>query len=166
LVADLHRVSAVGVPDRLVDRCTEMFERIGLRQARPEVRAHVPDAMWEGAVRDCRALLSAAPREVVLHGDLHLGNVLDGGARGPMVIDPKLCVGDPCFDLVDYVVADGGPAAMRGRAAALAPLVGIPLDHLLRWSRVNAVVSAVSRTAWSGPDERTRTLLSFATLGV
>nr|WP_225882432.1 aminoglycoside phosphotransferase family protein [Streptomyces aureocirculatus] len=37
----------------------------------------------------------------LLHGDLHLGNVLDGGQRGLMAIDPKACAGDPCFDAVD-----------------------------------------------------------------
>jgi streptomycin 6-kinase len=42
---------------------------------------------------------------VLLHGDLHLGNVLDGGpSRGLVAIDPKACLGDPCFDAVDYVV--------------------------------------------------------------
>lgn len=163
LVADLHRASTGGVPQRLTYRCAEMIERIGARQSRPHVRAHVPDTMWEGAVGECLALLAVPPREVLLHGDLHLGNVLDGGARGLVVIDPKLCVGDPCFDVVDYVIADGGPAQMHARAVALARLVGIDLGHLLRWSRVNAVVTAVSRTAWSGPDERTRTLLAFAT---
>lgn len=162
LLSDLHALPVDGVQDRLVDRCEEMVERIGRRQARPQVRQHVNDATWEAAVRECRALLHTPAREVVLHGDLHLGNVLHDDRRGLAVIDPKLCVGDPCFDLVDYVVADGGPEQMRARAAALAPLVDLPTEHVLRWSRVNAVVTAVSRTAWAGPDERTRTLLQFA----
>ncbi len=162
LLTDLHSLPAEGVRDRLADRCEEMVERIGERQARPEVRAHVSGPTWAAAVRECRALLRTPAREVVLHGDLHLGNVLHDDRRGLAVIDPKLCVGDPCFDLVDYVVADGGPDRMRARAAVLAPLVDLPLEHVLRWSRVNAVVTAVSRTAWSGPDERTRTLLRFA----
>jgi streptomycin 6-kinase len=38
--------------------------------------------------------LSATPwPTALLHGDLHLGNVLDGGPRG---IDPKASVGDRC----------------------------------------------------------------------
>ncbi|WP_186763142.1 aminoglycoside phosphotransferase family protein [Lentzea tibetensis] len=41
----------------------------------------------------------------LLHGDLHLGNVLDGGDRGPIAIDPRPCIGDPAVDAVDMVYA-------------------------------------------------------------
>lgn len=52
-----------------------------------------------------RRLLDTQASIVLLHGDLHLGNVLDGGpSRGLVAIDPKACLGDPCFDAVDYVV--------------------------------------------------------------
>jgi hypothetical protein len=46
-------------------------------------------------------LLDTQTTTVLLHGDLHLGNALDGGpSRGLIAIDPKACVGDPCFDAV------------------------------------------------------------------
>ncbi|MEU4443780.1 aminoglycoside phosphotransferase family protein [Actinosynnema sp. NPDC050801] len=44
-------------------------------------------------------------RATMLHGDLHLGNVLDAGPRGLVAIDPRPCVGDPAVDAVDLAYA-------------------------------------------------------------
>jgi streptomycin 6-kinase len=41
----------------------------------------------------------------LLHGDLHQNNVLDGGERGAIAIDPRPCFGDPASDAVDMVYA-------------------------------------------------------------
>lgn len=43
-------------------------------------------------------LLSSSHDAVVLHGDLHHGNILDFGTRGWLVIDPKGLVGERGFD--------------------------------------------------------------------
>ncbi|GAA3884484.1 aminoglycoside phosphotransferase family protein [Saccharothrix violaceirubra] len=40
----------------------------------------------------------------LLHGDLHLGNVLRSD-RGLVAIDPRATVGDPAFDAVDFAYA-------------------------------------------------------------
>ncbi|WP_192796674.1 aminoglycoside phosphotransferase family protein [Serinicoccus kebangsaanensis] len=165
LLGDLHGTAAAGVDGTLAARCEEMIDRIGARQQLPSVRAEVPDTLWQRAVADCRELLRQGPDPVVIHGDLHLGNVLDGGSRGLVAIDPKLCLGDPCFDMVDFVIADGDPAAMRARADELAVLVGIDPDHLHRWTRVNAVVTAISSITWDGPTGRSTALLELAAGG-
>lgn len=162
LLRDLHGTSPSGVRDVLADRCEEMFERIGERRSRPQVRPHVPDALWQRAVQECRQLLRDDREDAVIHGDLHLGNVLHGAERGLVVIDPKLCVGDRCFDMVDFVVVDGAPSQMVARARELASLVDLDPDRLLAWSRVNAVVTAVSRITWHGPGPRTDALLALA----
>ncbi len=48
------------------------------------------------------AALLRDPREiVVLHGDLHHGNVLDFGARGWLAVDPNPCVGERGFDFAN-----------------------------------------------------------------
>lgn len=39
---------------------------------------------------------------VLLHGDMHPGNVLQG-PHGPVAIDPRACVGDPAVDWLDFV---------------------------------------------------------------
>lgn len=43
-------------------------------------------------------LLSSPHDAVVLHGDLHHGNILDFGTRGWLAIDPKGLVGERGFD--------------------------------------------------------------------
>lgn len=43
-------------------------------------------------------LLSSPQNEVVLHGDLHHGNILDFGTKGWLAIDPKGLVGERGFD--------------------------------------------------------------------
>lgn len=42
---------------------------------------------------------------VVLHGDIHHGNVLDGGERGWRAIDPKGLLGERTFDFVNILLA-------------------------------------------------------------
>lgn len=163
LLRDLHGTRRTGVAETLDDRCAEMLDRIGRRQQRPHVREHVQDPLWERTVQSCLDLLQTDQAPVVIHGDLHLGNVLDGGERGLVVIDPKLCVGDPCFDMVDYVIAHGDASQMIDRARELSRHTGTDLDRLLAWTRVNAVVTTVSLLSWDAPGERSQELLSLAT---
>lgn len=167
LLEDLHSTRADSttqhvVTDVLRQRCEDMFRRIGERQATERVSGHISRETWGRAVRECLALLETDREQVVIHGDLHLGNVLRSQDRGLVVIDPKLCVGDRCFDMVDFVVTAGTADQMTARALELAPLVDVEPERLLRWSRVNAVVTGISRTFGSGPDGWTRTLLEFA----
>ncbi|MFD1146975.1 aminoglycoside phosphotransferase family protein [Saccharothrix hoggarensis] len=145
LVASLHGVRRPeGDWLDLRDRCEEFFARIGRRLADPAVAAHVGERDWDRALTRCRALLDAQPR-VLLHGDLHLGNVLDGGARGLVAIDPRACVGDPCFDIVDYVLDAAGRDGVAARVERVAAAAGLDADRLHAWSRALAPVIAVSR---------------------
>ncbi|WP_191089917.1 aminoglycoside phosphotransferase family protein [Nesterenkonia ebinurensis] len=164
LLHDLHAATAEGVTDLLDDRCEEMFERIGQRQRNPAVRERVPDIVWEETVDLCRELLGSNAEKVVIHGDLHLGNVLASDEHGLVAIDPKLCLGDPCFDMVDFAMVEGGPAEIAFRAGQLAEAVGVDRSRMLAWSKVNAVITSISRLTFYGPEERSRDLLTFAAL--
>lgn len=77
------------------------------------------------ATRD-RALALAddpAAPHVLLHGDLHPGNVIDAGPpRGLVAIDPRPCAGDPAFDAVDFPELAHLPRVAAWREA-LAPLL-------------------------------------------
>jgi streptomycin 6-kinase len=72
-----------------------------------------------------RALLVEQREPVVLHGDFHHGNVLDGRARGWLVIDPKALVGERSFEYAnlfrnpDLEIALA-PGLMRRRARIVA----------------------------------------------
>ncbi|WP_343034490.1 aminoglycoside phosphotransferase family protein [Amycolatopsis anabasis] len=102
---------------------------------------------WQRTIRRCETLLDTQASPVLLHGDPHLGNVLDGGpSRGLVAIDPKACTGDPCFDVVDYVVAGAGQEGVEARCQRVATACGLDGDRLYAWSQVIAPMAA-SRTS-------------------
>jgi streptomycin 6-kinase len=149
------------LPD-LRAQCEGFFDRIGRRVAEPEVGRWVSAAdVARGAIR-CEALLSTETTRVLLHGDLHLANVLDGGVldggvlgggvldggalRRLVAIDPRACVGDPCFDAVDYLLDGAGRDGADGidaRCAALAAASGLDAGRLHDWCRAVAPIVAI-----------------------
>lgn len=158
LVAALHTVPTGGGPWQFLRaRCEEAYTRIGRRLAEPAVAAHVSEQTWTRALDRCRALLGTQP-QVLLHGDLHLGNVL-GGGEVLMAIDPRPCVGDPCFDVVDYALAGAGREGVAERATAVAEAASLDPDRLHAWCRALAPMIAIAYL----DDEAARTeLLTLA----
>ncbi|GAA3462952.1 phosphotransferase [Saccharothrix longispora] len=158
LAADLHGVPIpAGTWPDLRDRCEEAFTRVGRRLTDPAVAAHVTPESWDRARTRCRALLDSRPR-VLLHGDLHLGNVLVG-PRGLVAIDPRPCVGDPCFDVVDYVLDGARHEGVTARAAEVAAAASLDPGRLHAWARALAPMIALAHL----DDEAARTeLLNLA----
>lgn len=120
---------------------------------------------FERCRRAALALAESGPAMLV-HGDLHAGNVLDAGARGLFAIDPRPAVGDPDFDAVDWVFdAVTSEAAAEERIRELA--AGVPGSDPVRlrgWCRATAVLIAGPRVARGIDDPHTRVLLRFAAL--
>ncbi|WUG43283.1 aminoglycoside phosphotransferase family protein [Kitasatospora sp. NBC_00458] len=111
----------------------------------------VPAELWKPA----RELATGGPRALV-HGDLHPANVLLG-PDGPVAIDPRPCLGDPDFDLVDWVL-DGvtDAAALASRVDGLAALVpGADPGRVLAWCRAVAVLIAAPRVVAGRRDAET-----------
>jgi streptomycin 6-kinase len=100
------------------------------------------------------AELLAEPQDVcVLHGDLHHGNVLDGGARGFLAVDPKRLHGERGFDFANLFCNPGADVALApGRLARQLGVVAKAADleprRLLRWIAAYAGLSA----AWHVED--------------
>lgn len=72
----------------------------------------------------------------IVHGDLHPGNVLDGGpGRGAVAIDPRPSVGDPAFDLADWVTLPlmGGGTLEDGFDAIAPHLPGFDAERVRAW---------------------------------
>jgi streptomycin 6-kinase len=111
-------------------------------------RADRPGVLGEAA-RTARRLL-AEPREVVvLHGDLHHGNILDGGERGWLAIDPKRLIGERGFDFANVIrnpfelgIATA-PERFRAQADIIADTAAIERKRLLEWTLAFAGLSAV-----------------------
>jgi len=150
-------------PWTLRGRFEESFDRIGKRLTEPAISARIGEDAWQRAIERCESLLSTQDRIVLLHGDLHLGNVLDGGAtRGLVAIDPKACVGDPCFDAVDYVVAGAGHEGVEARCRLVADACELDGDRLYAWGRVVAPMFAIAHLSYGGPAQALDELLALA----
>lgn len=164
LLAALHGVAPPPLPTRVLrGRCEEAFARVGRRLSEPAISARIDVTVWNRAIQRCEQLLNTEATTVLLHGDLHLGNVLDGGAeRGLMAIDPKACVGDPCFDAVDYVVAGAGQEGVETRCARVAAACALDGDRLHAWSQVIAPFAAIAHLGNGGANQVIDELLALA----
>jgi streptomycin 6-kinase len=118
------------------------------------------------AAATARELLAKPSEVVVLHGDIHHGNVLDFPPRGWLAIDPKGLVGERYFDFANlFCNPDLGTATAPGRlarqAAVVAETAGLDRSRLLGWILAWAGLSA----AWHLEDgEPAETALSVARL--
>jgi streptomycin 6-kinase len=95
----------------------------------------------ERAVELLASLPSSASAQVLLHQDLHPGNVLSSGREPWLVIDPKPVVGDPAFDPVQLLVQEGGriaepppPAEIHDRLEVLGDALGIDGTRIALWT--------------------------------
>jgi streptomycin 6-kinase len=153
-----------GLPS-LADRVEFLFALAGRRStAAGTDRAAPPPLLSGGLARALDLARSPAPTGLV-HGDLHPGNVLRAHGRGVVAIDPRPCVGDRHFDLVDWVltpdVADGD--SLRRRLAALeARVPGVDAARLRDWVVALAGLVAVPLLRSDGESQRARFLVELA----
>jgi streptomycin 6-kinase len=169
LIGGLHRSRAPGVADGVVSlaaRVEFLFEHWVERHGRAGdvvTRAVPVDRLRRGHGL-ARGLAADAGVPVLLHGDLHPGNVLDGGAgRGLVAIDPRPCVGDAAFDVVDWVfwaVDDSGAWEPRSRDLALA--LGLDHERLWAWCAAFAAMLAAAKAARGASAEQVAALLALA----
>jgi streptomycin 6-kinase len=101
------------------------------------------------AATTARALFTEPSETVVLHGDVHHGNVLDFDPRGWLVVDPKGLLGERTFDFVNLLRnPDEETALAPGRfarqATVIAEAAGLDWVRLLQWTLAFAGLS----TAW------------------
>ena len=93
------------------------------------------------------ALLDTPQDVRPLHGDIHHGNVLHGGKRGWLAIDPKGILGERGYDYANIFFNPSTEfAAQPGRLARqsrlVAELAGLEHTRLLRWVAAYAGLSA------------------------
>ncbi len=96
------------------------------------------------------ALNDPSAKQVLLHGDLHHGNILSSTRSGWLAIDPKGVVGPPVAEtgplLLNALPSDLNLPETRqilaSRSAQLAEALGIQRDLLRAWAVVRAILSA------------------------
>lgn len=106
-----------------------------------------------------RDLLAAPQDPVVLHGDLHHGNVLDFGPRGWLAIDPKGLLGERGFEFANVfcnpdLATATAPNRLARQVAVVAAAAGLDRERLRRWILAYAGLSA----AWTLGDGGDATL--------
>jgi streptomycin 6-kinase len=126
----------------------------------PIVAPHVLDDGHQRA----RELASNGPQGLI-HGDLHLSNILRAGrTRGLVAIDPRPGVGDLTFDAIDWTL-DRATSVDEiheriGRLCTLVP--GLNRDRLWAWCQATAAALAILRLRRRPPDTTTQLLLEIA----
>lgn len=168
LIRDLHESAAPESGhdfDSLNMRVDFMFRRCAERLAGTANAAQViSPAAIESSHRLAAALALNPPKSVLLHGDLHAGNILNGGSRrGLVAIDPRPCVGDAVFDAIDYVFwPEASPSQWLCRRDQLAKLLGCDETRLWDWCRSVCTVFAVGKVARGGTRDDIASLMKIA----
>ena len=144
-----------------------MFARIGGLLSDPRVSPVVAPHLLAQGHRLARELAGSGPAGL-LHGDLHLSNILRAGpARGLVAIDPRPCSGDLTFDAIDWALDRVTSAdEVDERIDQLGGLVpDLDRDRLRRWCQATAAAIAVLRLRHRPPDGTTQFLLQLAASG-
>ncbi|GMQ94108.1 MAG: aminoglycoside phosphotransferase family protein [Acidimicrobiia bacterium] len=115
-----------------------------------------------------RTLPFDAEYSVLLHGDLHPGNILAAKREPWLVIDPKPMAGDPAFEPIQLLVQAGGrtteppsPADLEQSLADLATRLNLDAERIGLWAIArcsewsmwsldhNAVAEAALEHSWA-----------------
>jgi streptomycin 6-kinase len=167
LIAALHEVpmptDTPGVVP-LLERVDFIFALWSRRRRADDRESPVAPGRLERGHELARTLARGGGPPVLLHGDLHPGNVLNGGAgRGLVAIDPRPCIGDGAFDAADWVFWTAeAPADWEHTSRKLATALGYEPERLWAWCRAFAAGLASARAARSATDEEVATLLAIA----
>lgn len=134
-----------GVPS-LADKALGWVVDVPAHAAR--LGSPLPARVVDAAVANARDL--AGDQGVLVHGDLHFGNIMcdDDGLRA---VDPTGLVGDPAFELLpvlrgDWLAVSGesdpGKAVER-RIAEFAEAAEVDRERVRRWTQARAAESAL-----------------------
>jgi streptomycin 6-kinase len=124
--------------EHLFDTTRTLYDR------EPGLVEIVPPDVYERSREVALRLAADAAPLVLLHGDFTPVNILDGGDRGFVAIDPAPCLGDAAFDAVDLVFW-GAHDGFVARAEPLARAMGAEPGRLLDWCAACAAMVALER---------------------
>jgi streptomycin 6-kinase len=113
-------------------------------------------ALLDRAVAWIDELLAAPAEPVVVHQDLHGGNVLRATREPCLAIDPKPLVGDRAFDVASLLRDRRGELAvepapvrrMRRRLDQLSAELELDRERMRRWAVVHALAWGLDEDEW------------------
>ncbi|WP_218054623.1 aminoglycoside phosphotransferase family protein [Legionella massiliensis] len=124
-----------------------------------EAAASQLGGMFKQSYAVAKELLDSPEDVVVLHGDIHHGNILDFGSRGWLAIDPKHLQGERGYDYAnlfcnpDQIIATR-PGRLLQQLQIVAEAAQLNKQRLLKWIFAYAGLSA----AWSLEDKQSAEL--------
>ncbi|MBC3844145.1 phosphotransferase [Streptacidiphilus sp. 4-A2] len=124
-----------------------------LRERQPLPAAAELRPLLDEALETATGLLADQPEQLLLHGDLHHGNVLAAERSPWLAVDPAPLVGERAYDLawlaqdrLDTLCGSPGPqAAVRRRLRQLSEAVDVDRDRLRGWTLVRTVATGLRR---------------------
>lgn len=116
----------------------------------------LPPALFERAERLFAELSASSAAPVVLHGDLHHGNIVSAEREPWLAIDPKGLIGEPAYEtgallrnpLPGLLQRDNPGRVLARRVGQLAEMLELDRERIIGWAVYQAVLSA----AWSIED--------------
>ena len=134
----LHGIKNKNPPPSLTS-LSDYFRALGLAASQHGVLTQADQAAQE--------LLEKPQDSVILHGDIHHGNILDFEDKGWLVIDPKGLIGESYFDFANlFLNPDFELATQPGRLETQLNLVckmaALDRTRLLKWILAYAGLSA------------------------
>lgn len=114
-----------------------------------------------------RGLLAAPQGVVPLHGDIHHANILDGGDRGWLAIDPKGILGERGFDYANLFrnpepLFSGEPGRLQRRVEIVAREAKLERKRLMTWILAYAGLGAAWTMDEGGQDDAGLAIASIA----
>ncbi len=121
-----------------------------LRQRFDGTTGPLPRRLVEEAESRFAELISSMGASVLLHGDLHHGNILAAERQPWLAIDPKGVVGEPAYEvgallrnLAPHFAVEAPPGRiLERRMCQLAEELGFDRERLRAWGLAQAVLSA------------------------
>lgn len=111
----------------------------------------LPRGLVDDAARTFNALLESTDEQVLLHGDMHQGNILRSHRDGWLAIDPHGAVGDPAYDCAPglrnprpvLAAAPDLAGLLRNRVVVLAAALELDEGRIAAWGFAHAVLSEI-----------------------
>lgn len=118
------------------------------RQRFPAGEGPIPAELLNLAIQHTDHLLATEQERVILHGDLHHGNILRNEREGWTIIDPKGLVGERGYDIGQWMLNPYGlhqwpnlREAIETRLSMFTDLLGIDRYRIWQWALAHSVLS-------------------------
>jgi streptomycin 6-kinase len=135
---------------------SEKFQNISDWLKTLEKNWNIPQRYIETARGLSKQLLATTTKQVLLHGDLHHGNILLCEQKKWIAIDPKGVIGDPVYEvgasirnpIPELLENNDAKNIIQNRINLFAKFLNIDDKRIFNWSYVQAVLS----TCWAIED--------------